>query len=83
MLNSDQLDEALMPSSENLQTDSEFLDQNINDEYQKDHAGATDSFPIINERPVEDISIEWLYKPHTITLLLSAIVAIIYFAFIR
>lgn len=43
----------------------------------------TDSFPHINERPVEDISIEFFYKPHTITLLLISICAVIYFAFVR
>lgn len=43
----------------------------------------TDSFPNINARPVEDISIEFFYKPHSITLLLIAIGAVIYFAFTR
>lgn len=43
----------------------------------------TDSFPNINERPVDDISIEFFYKPHTITLLLLSIGAVIYFAFVR
>lgn len=43
----------------------------------------TDSFPNINERPVDDISIEFFYTPHTITLLLISIGAVIYFAFVR
>ncbi|XP_046424993.1 phosphatidylserine synthase isoform X1 [Neodiprion fabricii] len=43
----------------------------------------TDSFSKINERPVDDISIEFFYKPHTITLLLISIGAVIYFAFVR
>lgn len=43
----------------------------------------TDSFPNINERPVDDISIEFFYKPHSITLLLIAIGAVIYSAFTR
>lgn len=43
----------------------------------------TDSFPSINERPVDDISIEFFYKPHTITLLLISIGAVIYSAFTR
>ena len=51
-------------------------------ESSKRHSG-TDSFPNINERPVEDISIEFFYKPHTITLLLISICAVIYFAFVR
>lgn len=43
----------------------------------------TDSFPNINERPVDDISIEFFYKPHSITLLLISIGAVIYSAFTR
>ncbi|KAG7207559.1 hypothetical protein KM043_009184 [Ampulex compressa] len=43
----------------------------------------TDSFPNINERPVDDISIEFFYKPHSITLLLISIGAVIYSAFAR
>lgn len=43
----------------------------------------TDSFPNINERPVDDISITFFYKPHTITLLLISIAAVIYSAFTR
>lgn len=42
-----------------------------------------DSFSNINERPVDDISIEFFYRPHTITLLLISIGAVIYFAFVR
>ncbi|KAL7306409.1 hypothetical protein TKK_0001827 [Trichogramma kaykai] len=42
-----------------------------------------DSFPHINERPVEKISIEFFYQPHTITLLLISICFVIYFAFAR
>lgn len=44
---------------------------------------ATDSFSSINERPVDDISIEFFYKPHTISLLLISIGAVIYSAFTR
>lgn len=61
-------------------------DQNLLDCYGvEDHRlhSGTDSFPNINERPVEDISIEFFYKPHTITLLLISICAVIYFAFVR
>lgn len=43
----------------------------------------TDSFSSINERPVDDISLEFFYKPHTITLLLISIGAVIYSAFTR
>lgn len=42
-----------------------------------------DTFSNINERPVDDISIEFFYKPHTITLLLISTAAVIYFAFVR
>ncbi|KAG5889600.1 hypothetical protein JTB14_024021 [Gonioctena quinquepunctata] len=42
-----------------------------------------DSFSTINEKPVDDISLHFFYKPHTITLLLISIGAVIYFAFVR
>lgn len=42
-----------------------------------------DSFSSINERPVDDISLEFFYRPHTITLLVISIAAVIYFAFVR
>lgn len=42
-----------------------------------------ESFLGMNERPVDDISLEFFYKPHTITLLLVSIVGVMYFAFIR
>lgn len=41
------------------------------------------SFSAINEKEVDDISIEFFYKPHTISLLLISIGAVIYFAFVR
>lgn len=42
-----------------------------------------DTFIIMNERPVDDISMEFFYKPHTITLLAVSIVSVMYFAFVR
>lgn len=42
-----------------------------------------DSFSSINERPVDDISLDFFYKPHTITLLLVSIAGVIYSAFVR
>ncbi|XP_022123125.2 phosphatidylserine synthase isoform X1 [Pieris rapae] len=42
-----------------------------------------DSFSSINERPVDDISLEFFYKPHTITLLAVSIAAVIHTAFVR
>nr|CAD7430244.1 unnamed protein product [Timema monikensis] len=41
------------------------------------------TFNTINERPVDDISLEFFYKPHTITLLAVSIAAVICTAFIR
>lgn len=41
------------------------------------------TFVVMNERPVDDISLEFFYKPHTITLLLVSIFGVVYFAFIR
>jgi len=40
-------------------------------------------FYAINERPVGDISLEFFYKPHTITLLTISIFAVFYSAFTR
>lgn len=42
-----------------------------------------ETFVTMNERPVDDISLDFFYKPHTITLLLMSIVAVMYFAFVR
>lgn len=42
-----------------------------------------DAFAEINERRVEDVCLTVFYRPHTITLLLSFIVLLIYFAFTR
>lgn len=36
-----------------------------------------------NERPVDDISLDFFYKPHTITLLCCSIGAVFFFAFTR
>ncbi|KAK3754742.1 hypothetical protein RRG08_019902 [Elysia crispata] len=38
---------------------------------------------IINERSVDDISLDFFYKPHTITLLITCISGLLYFAFTR
>ncbi|KAF2364051.1 Phosphatidyl serine synthase [Trinorchestia longiramus] len=43
----------------------------------------SDHFISINERPVDDISIDFFYKPHTITLLLVTIMGLMYFCFKR
>ena len=40
-------------------------------------------FYAINERPVDDISLEFFYKPHTITLLVFSFVTVFYSAFTR
>ncbi|KAG1696140.1 Phosphatidylserine synthase 1 [Nymphon striatum] len=42
-----------------------------------------DHYSSVNERPVDDISLEFFYKPHTISLLSVTIVSLIYFAFTR
>ncbi|CAG0888752.1 unnamed protein product [Cyprideis torosa] len=42
-----------------------------------------DHFIYINERPVDDISLEIFYKPHTLSLLLTSITGLVYFAFTR
>lgn len=45
--------------------------------------GTTNTFTAINERPVDDISLDFFYKPHTITLLLLSIIGVMYCAFVR
>lgn len=42
-----------------------------------------DNFKVINECAVDDISLEWFYKPHTVSLLAVSIVGVIYFSFVR
>ncbi|KAK9510432.1 hypothetical protein O3M35_005222 [Rhynocoris fuscipes] len=42
-----------------------------------------DKFVVINERPVENVSLEVFYRPHTITLFLVSFASLIYFSFIR
>ena len=46
-------------------------------------AEAEDHFLEINERPVDDISMEIFYKPHTISLLCVCIFGLTYTAFTR
>lgn len=38
---------------------------------------------MINEQQVEDITVEFFYKPHTITLLTFTVLSLMYFAFTR
>lgn len=40
-------------------------------------------FRMINEQQVEDITIDFFYKPHTITLLTCTVLSLMYFAFTR
>lgn len=42
-----------------------------------------DAFISVNERPVDDISLDFFYKPHTVTLLAVSIISAMYFAFVR
>ena len=42
-----------------------------------------DHFRFINEKGVDDISLEVFYKPHTITLLTLSILGLLYAAFTR
>lgn len=52
-----------------------------------DQPGATglrsDPFISVNERPVDDISLEFFYRPHTVTLLAVSIISMMYFAYVR
>ncbi|XP_074656440.1 phosphatidylserine synthase 1-like isoform X2 [Tubulanus polymorphus] len=40
-------------------------------------------FSEINESPVDDISLEFFYKPHTLTLLTVSVLGLVYTAFVR
>ncbi|CAD7005447.1 unnamed protein product [Ceratitis capitata] len=41
-----------------------------------------ETFVIVNERPVDDISLDFFYKPHTITLFAISVLCMMYFAFV-
>ncbi|GAB5584124.1 phosphatidylserine synthase 1 isoform X1 [Prionailurus iriomotensis] len=49
----------------------------------KDDVNYKMHFRMINEQQVEDITIDFFYRPHTITLLSFTIVSLMYFAFTR
>lgn len=55
--------------------------RNDNGKNRKEEIAQT--FVIVNERPVDDISLDFFYKPHTITLLAVSVLAVMYFAFVR
>ncbi|XP_036326556.1 phosphatidylserine synthase 1-like isoform X3 [Rhagoletis pomonella] len=42
-----------------------------------------ETFVIVNERPVDDISLDFFYKPHTITLFAISVLSVMFFAFVR
>jgi len=48
-----------------------------------DHSDKSDHFCHINERAVDDISLEFFYKPHTLTLLAVSVIALLYYALTR
>uniref|UniRef100_A0A9J7YFQ4 Phosphatidylserine synthase 1 n=1 Tax=Cyprinus carpio carpio TaxID=630221 RepID=A0A9J7YFQ4_CYPCA len=49
----------------------------------KDDVNYRMHFRTINEQQVEDITIDFFYKPHTITLLTCTVLSLMYFAFTR
>ncbi|XP_031213810.1 phosphatidylserine synthase 1 isoform X2 [Mastomys coucha] len=49
----------------------------------KDDVNYRMHFRMINEQQVEDITIDFFYRPHTITLLSFTIISLMYFAFTR
>lgn len=57
------------------------IKRNDNGKRRKEEIAQT--FVIVNERPVDDISLDFFYKPHTITLLAVSVLAVMYFAFVR
>lgn len=60
-----------------------FPDDNDNKNTEERGNSHTDAFISINERPVDDISLDFFYKPHTVTLLAVSIFALMYFACVR
>lgn len=50
---------------------------------QKDDVNYKLHFRMINEQQVDDICINFFYKPHTITLLTVTVLSLMYFAFTR
>lgn len=60
-----------------------FADDNDNRSKEKRSTTPTDPFISVNERPVDDISLNFFYKPHTVTLLAVSIISVMYFAFVR
>ncbi|XP_060567207.1 phosphatidylserine synthase 1-like isoform X2 [Ruditapes philippinarum] len=57
--------------------------QSVADIMEENKEGDEDHFRFINEKGVDDISLEVFYKPHTITLLTVSICGLLYFAFTR
>ncbi|XP_054462244.1 phosphatidylserine synthase 1 [Anoplopoma fimbria] len=49
----------------------------------KDDINYNSHFRIINEQQVDDICLDFFYKPHTITLLTVTVLSLMYFAFTR
>ncbi|XP_071487177.1 phosphatidylserine synthase 1-like [Diadema antillarum] len=49
--------------------------------HKRSNSEMSDHFRYINEQEVEDITLEFFYKPHTLTLLLVAVIGTFYFAF--
>uniref|UniRef100_A0AAZ3SRN5 Phosphatidylserine synthase n=1 Tax=Oncorhynchus tshawytscha TaxID=74940 RepID=A0AAZ3SRN5_ONCTS len=49
----------------------------------KDDVNYRMHFRMINEQQVEDITLDFFYKPHTITLLTCTVLSLMYFAFTR
>jgi len=50
---------------------------------QTEGSDASDHYKSVNERPVDDISLEFFYQPHTITTMVLTIAFLTYTAFVR
>lgn len=55
----------------------------IDDEQWEHDSDASDHFVSINDRPVDDISLEFFYKPHTISAMVFCVLYMTYTAFTR
>ena len=50
---------------------------------QTEGSDASDHYKSINERPVDDISLAFFYRPHTISTMAVCVAALTYTAFVR
>lgn len=76
----------MKPKREILKRMKQRINQRVADDNDTDtrsDSPVVDPFISVNEHPVDDISLDVFYKPHTVTLLAVSILSVMYFAFVR